>query len=193
MSETTTTTTQEPTTTTAAQAAEAASASEAQQSEQPRTFTQEDVDRIVADRIKRERHNQQQALAQARDEARAEGQRLAQMNEAERAEHDAQAAREREETLRTREAELTRRELRAEAVETLAARDLPQELAQMLNYTDAEACAQSIDELERVFRSAVQKGVDARIRESRAPLPRSNNDAQTDMLAKMRAAAGLKT
>ena len=99
--------------------------------------------------------------------------------------------REREERIERREAEIQRRELRAGAIDTLAERSLPRELEQFLDYSDAEACAQSIDRIERLFRSAVQRGVDERIRQNLAPLPGAGGSARGTMIDKMRRAAGL--
>lgn len=168
-----------------------APATEGQAERQPSSFTQADVDRIVAQRLARAQRDADQQIARARSEGRAEAERRARMTEAERREHDDQAAREREEQLRSREAELTRRELRAEAVGTLLSRGMPRELEKLLNYDDADSCAQSIDALEHAFRAAVQAGVDERIKRSRNPLPKTGS-AQSSMLTRMRSAAGLK-
>ena len=164
---------------------------EAGNTEQPRSFTQEDIDRIVTQRLARAQRDADQQIARARSEGRAEAERLARMTETERREHDERAVRERERELSSREAELQRRELRAEAIDMLALRGLPRELEQLLNYADADACAQSVEALEKAFRGAVQKGVDERINRSRGPLPSAGGDARSAMLQRMRTAAGL--
>ena len=169
-----------------------AAQAEAQSAKQSRGYTQEDVDRIVTQRLAKAQRDAEQQIARARSEGRAEAERRARMTEAERREHDDQAAREREEQLRSREAELNRRELRAEALDALLSRGLPRELEQLLNYADADACSQSIDALERAFRAAVQAGVDERIKRSSNPLPKTGSSAQNSMLTRMRSAAGLK-
>lgn len=176
---------------TAASSAAKVTASEAKHEQQPRSFTQEEVDRIVADRLARANRETEKKIKAARDEGMAEAERMAQMTESQRAEHAAREASEREERIRSREADLTRRELRAEAIDTLIARGLPRELEQLLSYTDADACAKSLDELERVFRGAVQKGVDERIKATHTELPKPGG-AQSIMMDRMRAAAGLK-
>ena len=139
------------------------------------TFTQADVDRIVAERLSRERRGIQQQLDTARQEGRTEAERLAQMSAEERARHDQEQARQeaqrREQQLQQREAEITRRELLAQAIETLMSRDLPRELESVLDYSSADACNASIANIERVFRAAVQQGVDARLRSSGVNLP----------------------
>ena len=88
--------------------------------------------------------------------ARLEGQRIAGLSAEEQL-----AQRERE--LEKREIEIRKRELRAMAAQQLAARGLPSELAEAINYDDREACERSIDDVERVFRDAVQRGVTMRL------------------------------
>ena len=155
------------------------------------TFTQADVDRIVAQRLARAQRDMEQRLALAREEGRGEAERLSRLSEEERLERDAQAARDREEQLRLREAALVRRELRADALDALSARGLPKELERLINYQDPETCLSSINDLERVFRDAVQAGVDARIQHSRTSLPRSGGDGAASLMTQLRSAAGL--
>ena len=125
--------------------------------EPPKTFSQADVDRIIARENAKWKRQQEKAIETARTEA----EKLAGMS----AEQRAQAEREaREAELSKREAEITRRELKAQALETLAQKGLPSDLSSMLAYTDADACNASIDAVEKAFRSAVQKGVEERLR-----------------------------
>ena len=152
---------------------------QAQQPAQERTFTQADVDRMIADRLSRERRQHQQDIENARSEGRTEAERLAQMTqeqraqaERERAEREAQ---QREQALAQREADITRRELRAQAIDTLISRELPHELESVLDYSSADACNASIDNIERVFRAAVQSAVDARLKSSGVNLPAPGN------------------
>ena len=112
----------------------------AQQAQQPaqqgqqaqaaeRTFTQADVDRMIADRLSRERRQHQQDIENARSEARTEAERLAQMTAEQRAQVEQQRAQQqaqqREAALNQREADITRRELRAQAMDTLSSREMP--------------------------------------------------------------------
>lgn len=161
-------------------------------SEQPRTYTEEESgrhrQRCQTASGAREARRGEAHREQAREEARSEAEKLAQMNEAQRAEHERQraeqAAKDREAAIAKREAEITRRELRAEAIETLRKRGLPASLEAVLNYTDADACHTSIDTVEKAFREAVQQGVDERLRQSgvtvragngNQPAPRQND------------------
>lgn len=87
--------------------------------------------------------------------------RLSQMSESERT---AYTARRREDDLTAREKRLAARELRADALDLLAQRGLPRELADAVGYESREAMLASIDNVERVFRQAVQMGVEERMR-----------------------------
>lgn len=147
----------------------------------PRTFTQEDVDRIVNQRLARQQREADARVARARDEARTEAERLAAMTQEQRIQHEREqtesAMRERESSIAAREAELARRELRAEAIETLASRGLPRNLEQILNYSSAEACSQSIDAVEKVFRDAVKAEVTKQLAGSAVELRRGSQTA----------------
>ena len=149
---------------------------DAQTEESPeRTFSQADVDRIVAERLARANRDTESRIRAARQEGRTEAERLAQMTEAQRTEHERQeaerVAREREEGLAQREQAIARRELRAQAIDILVSRELPRGLADVLDYSSVDACNASITTIEREFRAAVQQGVDARLRASSVNLP----------------------
>jgi len=125
--------------------------------------------------------------------AKTEGEKLARLSAEERARVEAEQRvadiLAREETMATREAEIMRRELRAEALNTLEQKWLPCGLADMLVYTDAEACNASIEAAEKVFRQAVQVGVDARLKPKE--MPKGGGGDAAASVAAMRAAAGL--
>lgn len=72
-------------------------------------------------------------------------------------------ARLREESLARREAELARRELRAKALDALSSRQLPAELAELLDYADEARCTASLSRVQKTWQQAVQKGVEARV------------------------------
>ena len=96
------------------------------------------------------------------DEAKTEAQKLAKMNADEKATFERQKQ---EETLAKREAGITQRELKATAIETLVTKGLPRELADILNYTDAKTCSESIDSVTKAFGEAVTKAVDDKLRQ----------------------------
>jgi hypothetical protein len=133
-----------------------------------KTFTQEELNAIIDKRLERERKD-----AQARiDKAVTEAQKLAKMSADERAEHERQ---ELQKKLSEREAEITKRELRAEAKSQLSDKGLPVELAEVLPYTDADTTNAALVAVEKVFRAAVEKAVTDRMRGS---APQTNNGPQ---------------
>jgi len=72
-------------------------------------------------------------------------------------------ARLREESLARREADLARRELHQKALDALSSRQLPAELADLLDYADEARCTASLARVQRTWQQAVQKGVEARV------------------------------
>lgn len=118
-----------------------------------KAFTQADIDRIIRAEKAKWQRQQQKAVSEA--------ERLAKLSTEERA---AEEARVREEALNQREAEITRRELRAQALQDLAAQQMPAELAELLDYKDAQACSASIQKVKGVWQKAVQKGVEERVK-----------------------------
>lgn len=122
-------------------------------------FTQAELDEIINRRFAKLSKDFETRL----EEARKEGEKRGKMTEDEREKADREA---RETKLRQREADITRRELKADAIEKLVGDGLPRELADLLDYTDAEKCDASRESLAKVFRASVQAQVDARIRES---------------------------
>ena len=90
-----------------------------------------------------------QALA---DDKLSEAEKLAKMTKEEKAQYMQQK---REKELTDREAAITRKELMAEAKNTLASDGLPQELAEVLDYSDADTCKKSMEKVKEVFQRAV--------------------------------------
>ena len=145
--------------------------------ETPKTYTQDDLDRIVAQKQSQWRRQHDREVQTAREEGRTEAEKLAKMTEEQRVQHERekaeQEARQREADLAKREAELTRRELKTKAIDALDSKGLPRGLAEILTYTDADSCNESIASVEKVFREAVQAEVDKRLRASGVSLPSS--------------------
>ena len=122
-----------------------------------KTFTQDELNAIIDKRLARERADADAKIKAAVTEA----QKLAKMNAEERLEHERKA---REAALKEREAEITKRELRAEAKSQLSDKGLPVELAEVLPYTDADTTNAALAAVEKVFRAAVEKGVNERLK-----------------------------
>lgn len=90
-----------------------------------------------------------------------EAAKLAKMSEEEKAKHQREKQ---EKALAEREAAVAKRELTAEAISQLAAKDLPTELSACLNYENAEACKTSLEAVEKAFNAAVEKKVNDKLR-----------------------------
>lgn len=151
-------------------AGEAGGKAEEGKTQGQKMLTQEEVDQLIERRLAREKRDQEKRIKEAREAGEKSGEERARMSEADRMKADRERAEaeagEREAALRRREAEITRRELRAEAVDQLIAKGLPKELSDLIDYTDADACKASMATVEKVFRQAVQAGIDERIRAS---------------------------
>ena len=113
-----------------------------------------------------------QALA---DDKLSEAEKLAKMTKEEKAQYMQQK---REKELTDREAAITRKELMAEAKNTLASDGLPQELAEVLNYSDADTCKKSMEKVKEVFQRAVETAVEEKLKGGKPPKKASGGDAQ---------------
>lgn len=100
------------------------------------------------------------------DDKLSEAEKLAKMTKEEKTQYLAQKH---EKELAEREAGITRRELMAEAKNTLAEKKLPAGLAEVLNYADADSCSKSIVAVEKAFNEAVEAGVQERLKGSTPP------------------------
>lgn len=90
-----------------------------------------------------------------------EAEKLARMTKEEKAQYMQQKQ---EKDLKERETAITRRELMAEAKNMLAEKNIPAELSEVLNYTDADSCSKSIEAIEKAFQKAVEQGVQERLK-----------------------------
>ena len=88
----------------------------------------------------------------------------------------------REKAIQEREKKLLERELKAKAVELLAEKNLPRELADALPYGSEAECLNGIEKVENAFREAVKKTVDARLR-GQAPASGMSLTTDTDKLS----------
>lgn len=113
-----------------------------------------------------------QALA---DDKLSEAEKLAKMTKEEKAQYMQQK---REKELADREAVITRKELMAEAKNTLASDGLPQELAEVLDYSDADTCKKSMEKVKEVFQRAVETAVEEKLKGGKPPKKAPGGDAQ---------------
>lgn len=105
--------------------------------------------------------------------AKTEAEKMAEMTAEQKAQHKEQ---ERLDEISKREADITRRELRAQSLEKLAEKELPKELIDVVVFTDAESCNASIEAIEKAFRKSVEDGVNKRLAQS-ADVPGSGGSS----------------
>ena len=140
--------------------------------QETKTFTQEELDKIVQGRIAKERKAWEKHL----EDEKTEAQKLETMSEKEKKKYQEEK---RIKELDDREAAITRRELTAQAKVQLADKGIPTELAEILNLTDAESCKKSIEIVEKAFQSAVEKAVEEKIK-GREPMKKAKDAKLTD-------------
>ncbi len=133
-----------------------------------KTFSQADVDRIVAERLER----QQKKFAAEKEEAA----KLAKMNAEEKAKY---AAQKREEELTARETAIQKKELRFEALNILEENKLPAKLIDCIDLTSAETSKASIEAIKTAWTEALTAAVDARLK-SDPPAYSGGNNTKTD-------------
>lgn len=112
------------------------------------------------------------------DDKLTEAEKMAKMTKEEKA---AYQQKKKEKEMADREAAVTRRELMAEAKNTLAEKNLPVELAEVLDYADADTCKKSLETVEKAFQKAVQAGVEERLKGDK-PLKKPG---QTDEMSEL--------
>lgn len=133
------------------------------QTETPgKTFTQKDVDKLIQDRLAREQSKWEKKVQEEKTEA----EKLAKMKADEKAKYQEEK---RIAALEEREKAIQTRELKAQAYETLAEKNLPKELVDILNYESADTCNASIEAVEKAFQSAVEKAVNDKLRGGQPP------------------------
>ena len=134
-----------------------AAGSEQSEPQDEKRYTDADVDAIIDKKF---------AKWKAEQEAKeSEAKKLAKMNADDK---QAYQLKKREQELADREAEINKRELTAEAKSILSERGLPIELVNNVNLTDADSVHESIDQLQKSWEEAVQKGVSERIKGGKA-------------------------
>ena len=136
-----------------------------------KTFTQEEVDKMIQKRLSRERKDIEAKIEAERQEA----ERLAKLSEAERqkAMFEKQVA-EFEATKRAFEQE----KLLNETSKQLASKNLPIEFAEMLKAQDAESTFENIKIFEAKFNEAVEKLVNERLKGN---TPKAKSDVSGGM------------
>lgn len=107
---------------------------------------QAEFDRRVQKAVNTAVTNAQEKWQALTDDKLSEADKLAKMTKEEKAQY---MQKKKEKELSDREAAVTRSELMAEAKNNLSDEGLPVELAEVLNYTDADACKKSMETVKK--------------------------------------------
>ena len=141
-----------------------------------KTFTQEDINKLIQDRLTREQSKWEKKVQEEKTEA----EKLAKMKADEKLKYQQEK---REKELADRERELTTRELKAQTYETLAEKGIPKELVDVLNYESAETCNASIESVSKAFQTAVEKAVNEKLRGGNPQKQFNNSSVDTDKMS----------
>lgn len=133
------------------------------------------VDKRSAKAIETAKIKWEAEKATAIEAAKTEAEKMAQLTADEKIKHQ---EKEKLDKINEREADITRRELRAQSLEQLAEKELPKDLIDIVVLTDADACNTSIEAIEKAFRKSVEEGVNKRLASS-AYVPGSGGDNTT--------------
>ena len=127
---------------------------------------QAEFDRRIQKAVTTAVTNAQEKWKVLTDDKVSEAEKLAKMNEQEKKEY---LQKKKEKELDEREKKIAKDELTAEAKNTLSEKKLPLGLAEVLDYTSADACKKSIEAVEKAFQEAVKAAVEERLKGDEPP------------------------
>ena len=126
-----------------------------------KTFTQTEVDKIVAERLKREQASYDERQKKAVSDAIADYERKAKLSEDERLREEFS---EQESSLKKREEAITLRENRSEAIELLSDAGINTKLVEFVVDVDPDATRENVKNLTTVFNQAVSEAVEDKLK-----------------------------
>ena len=151
---------------------------------QEKTFTQSELDAIIEKRLARERKKFEDEIGKKKyEEGMSEAEKLSKMTATEKQIYEMQK---KIDAYESKEKELTLKALQSESKGILADKGYGAEdvklLAQLLDYTDADKCKASIENLDKVIKGLVDSRVEAEV----------NNRLKTTSKPKVSATSGGK-
>lgn len=147
------------------------------QEQTPKSFSQDDVDKIVSKRLGEEKAKTEARIEQAVKEALAEKERQSQLSEEDKAK---EALKKRNAEIDEREKAITLRERRSEAMATLVEKKIPTELVDFVVDLDEGKTSENIDNLTKTWTKAVDEAVNERLKLGGTnPKDRSTNSGST--------------
>lgn len=129
-------------------------------SSKEKTFTEEQVNKLIAKRVNEVNESNARRSKDAINEAIAEYERKQKLTEDERLNEERKA---RDAELAEKERNITMRENRADAIEALAAKGIDTKLADFVVDLDKDKQELKIKQLEKTFNEAVTKSVEAKL------------------------------
>lgn len=140
-------------------------------------------DRKLAKALEKKQKEWEAKQQEAIDNALAEKERLSKLSEKER---ESEKLTQREKDIATREAEIARKELRADAVSDLAEKELPADFADILLGEDAESTLENINNFKKQFDEAVNAAVKEKLRQDTPPAGTGTfNNGKTPSVAEL--------
>lgn len=131
-----------------AEPAQSAQAADTGAAPSEKVFTQEDVNKLVTERLNRQKSQLEKRFA----DEKAEAEKVAKMNAEEKAAHEREKH---EKALAEREAELTRREMTALAKEKLSEKGVSASLLGAVDLTSADTISASVEEISKAYTASV--------------------------------------
>lgn len=151
-----------------------------------KTFTQEEVNKIISDRLKDEKTKNEQSIKDAVAGAIAEHERQAKLTEAER---EKEAKTKREAELKEREDHITLRERRLQAQELLSQKHIPIDLVDFVVDLDETKTKDNIEKLAKTYNKSVETGVTDKLKGNPpTDFSNNNNNDNTDKSKKIMSA-----
>ena len=141
-----------------------------------KTFTQEQLNNIVSQRLQEVKDKQEETVKNAVAEAIAEERRQAKLSEEER-EKEAKTRREAE--LRAREEQITLRENRIKAQELLSEKNIPIDLVDFVLDLDESKTKDNVEKLAKTYNKSVETGVTDKLKGT-PPVDFSNQNTKTE-------------
>lgn len=151
-----------------------------------KTFSQDEVNDIVSERLKEVKTKQEEEIRNAVALAVAEEKRQAKLTEEER---EKEAKSKREQELQERENDITMRERRLQAQEMLQAKKIPIELADFVIDLDEKVTKDNIEKLSKTYNKSVENGVADKLKGTPpTDFSTNNNNENTDKPKKVMSA-----
>lgn len=146
--------------------------------EEPKTFTQEELEKTLSERLKREREKAEKETAERLKKEREEWERQAKLSQEEK---EAEERKKREAETSERERSIILRENRADARELLQEKNISADLVDFVVDVDPDKTKENINNLEKAFTKAVEAGIADRLKgETPKEKPKQEPDGKKD-------------